>query len=158
MSAIICSKVNESKMKSLVKSGLDSIGYLVNATLIYSNDYLASIFHLISFPFLIMQVICFIISSKFRMNLLKKFTFPRKDFTFFLLRRVPIFRIPSTFLGSILIHSLEIMCPNNFPSSTLKCDFFGFSDLPNFLHFWKNFMRCSRCCSLKVEYKMMSSR
>jgi hypothetical protein len=48
---------------------------------------------------------------------------------------VPIFRIPSTLLGSILIPSLEIMCPNNFPYSIPKCDFFGFSDMSNFLHF-----------------------
>jgi hypothetical protein len=84
----VCSEVNEKRRKSFVKSGLASTGALVSTTLISSKDFLASRFHLISFPFLSMQVICFMISARFGMNLLKKFTFPRKDCTSFLLRGV----------------------------------------------------------------------
>jgi hypothetical protein len=157
-SIIVCYEVNENMMKSFVKSGLDSIGYLVSASLISSKYVLASRFHLILFPFLSMQVMFFMIYAKFEMNLLKKFTFPRKDCTYFLLRGVMIFKIPSTLLGSILIPYLEIMCPKKFPSSTLKCEFFGFSDMLNFLHFWKTLFRCSRCSLSEVEYTMMSSR
>jgi hypothetical protein len=125
---------------------LVNMGALVSATLLYSNNLLASGFHLISFPFLIMLVICFIISARFGMNLLKKFTFPRKDCTSFLLRGVLIFRIPSTLLGYIFIPSFEIMWPNSFPSFILKCDFFGFKDMSNFLPFWKTF-----CWALKMS-------
>ena len=95
---MVCSEAKENKIKSFAKSGLASTGALVSSTLIYSNDYLALGVHFISLPFLSIFVMCFIISAKFGMNLLRKFTFPRKDFTSFLLLGVPIFRIPSTLL------------------------------------------------------------
>ena len=117
---IVCYEENENRRKYFIKSGLDNIGYLVSATLISSKYFLASRFHLISFPFLSMQVMCFMISSKFGMNLLKKFTFPRKHCTMFLLHGVMIFKIPSTLLGSILIPSLEMIYTNIFHSSTAK--------------------------------------
>jgi hypothetical protein len=158
MAPIVCSEVNENKMKYFVKSGLANTRDLVSATLIYLNDFLDYRFHLISFHFLSMKVICFIILTRFVMNILKKFTFPRKDFTSFLLREVSIFKIPSTLLGSILIPYFEMMCPNKFSSYIPKCDFFGFNDMPNFLHLWKTFFRCPRCCSLESEYTIMSSR
>jgi hypothetical protein len=155
---MVCSKVNENKLNSFVKSRLANTGALVSAILMSSNYFLASRLHLISFPFLRIQVICFIISARFRKNLLKKLAFPRKDFTSFLLRGVLIFKIPSTLPGSIFMPSFEMMCPNSFPSCILKCDFFGFKDIPNFLHFWKTFFKCLRCCSLESEYTVMSSR
>jgi hypothetical protein len=155
---MVCSKVNENKMKSFMKSRLANTGDLVSTIIISSNDILASGFNLIFFPFMSMQVICFIISAKFGMNLLKKFTFPRKDYTSFLLRGVLILRIPSTLLGSIFIPFFEMMCPNSFPSCIPECDFFRFKDIPNFLHFWKTLFRCPRCCSSELEYIVMSSR
>ena len=49
MVTIMCFEANKNRMKSFVKFGLDSTGALVNATLISSNDFFSSKFHLISF-------------------------------------------------------------------------------------------------------------
>jgi hypothetical protein len=132
---MVCYEAKENNIKSFAKLGLASTRALVNATLISSKNFLASWVHFISLPFLSMLVICFMISAILGMNLLRNFTFPRKDCTYFLLLGVPIFRIPSNLLGSIFIPSFEIILPRNFPSSMPKLDFFGFNEMPNFLHF-----------------------
>jgi hypothetical protein len=105
MPAIVCSQEKENKIKYFAKFGWASTGALVNATLISSNEFLDLGIHFISSPFLRIFVIYFMISTILGMNLLKKFTFPRKDCTSFLLLGVSIFRIDSTLLGSIFIPS-----------------------------------------------------
>ena len=105
---MVCYEAKENKIKSFAKFGLDNTGGLVSTTLISSNDFLDSRVHFISLPFLSMFVMCFIISSKLGMNLLRKFTFPRKDYTSFLLLGVSIFRIPFTLLGPICMPCFEI--------------------------------------------------
>jgi hypothetical protein len=138
---MVCSKENKNKMNSFVKSELANTRDLVSAILMYSNDFLDLGFHLILIHFLSILVICFIISANFGMNLLKKFTFPRKECTSFLLHGVLILRIRSTLLGSIFIPYFDMIFPNSLPSCILKCDFFEFKDMSNFLHFWKTFFK-----------------
>jgi hypothetical protein len=147
MSTMVSSEAKENKIKSFVKFGLANTRSLVSATLISSNDFLDSGVHFISFHFLSIFMMCFIISAKLGMNLLRKFTFPRKDCTSFLVLGVSIFIISSTLRGYIFIPYFDMMFPNNFPSCIPKFDFFESNEMPNFLHFWKTFFRCSRCCS-----------
>jgi hypothetical protein len=158
MTTMVCSEVNENRMKSFLKCGFSNTGDLVSVILMSSNEFLSSRFHLISFPFLSIQVIFFIILTRFGMNLLKKFTFSRKDSTSFLLCGVLILKITSTLLQYIFIPYFEMMHPNSFPSCISKCDFFGFKDMLNFLHFWKTFFKCPRCCSSKSEYTVIFSK
>jgi hypothetical protein len=132
--AIMCYEAKENNMKFFSKLGLANTGALVNATLMSSKYFMALGIHFISFPFLSMLVICFMILSKLGINLLKKFTFPRKYCTYFLLLGMPIFKIPSTLLGSTFIPSFEIMWLDKFPSSMEKFHFLGFNEIPKFLH------------------------
>ena len=140
--ATMCSYEKDNIWKCLVQSGLIKTRASVNSFLIFKNEFLASRFHFISFSFLSMLLMHFMISKKFEINLLRKLTLPIKDCTSFFVLGMSIFSIASTLQGSIFIPSLEIICPSNFPSYKEKLYLFGFKDTPNFLHFWKT---CSKC-------------
>lgn len=50
-----------------------------------------------------------------------------------------MFKMASILVGSILIPSLDIMCPKGLPSSSPKSVFLGFKEIPKFLHLMKLF-------------------
>jgi len=74
------------------------------------------------------------ICAKFGTNLLTKFIFPRKDCMVFFELWSPIFAMASDLSGSIIIPFLETIKPKSFPSVIGKIDFFGFKEIPYFLH------------------------
>ena len=74
------------------------------------------------------------ICAKFGTNLLTKFIFPRKDCMAFFQPGSPIFAMASDIFGSIIIPYLETINTRSFPSVTAKNDFFGFKEIPYFLH------------------------
>ena len=76
---MICSEENENIMNYLEKLGPTNIGALDKAFLISVNDFLVSSDHLKLLSFFNILVICFTNSTKFVMNLLKKFTSSRND-------------------------------------------------------------------------------
>ena len=131
---------------------------LVNAFLISLKACFASWVHFISLSFFSIFVIFLIISAQFIINLLRKFTLPIKDCTFFLFLGNEILKIPSTLAGSILIPSFYMMCPSILPSSTTKCDFFRFRETPNFIHFKNILSRCYKCNSFDAEKTVISSK
>ena len=132
----MCSKENENMRNYLEKSGLASMGASVMALSMPSNDCLASGVHLISWSFPSMLVIYFTILSNSAMNILRKFNFPRNDWTSTLFHGSSILLISSTLFGSILMPSYEIIFPNNFPSFIEKNDFLGFREIQNFCISW----------------------
>ena len=142
--AMVFSKENEKIMNSLEKFGLTSTRDSIKAFLISAKVLLASTVHLIPLSFLTMLVMFFTTSTKFVINLLKKFTLPRNDCISFLFMGKSIFCMAATLVGSNLIPYLEITWLRSFPSSMVKLDFFGFNEMPNFLHFRKTCLRCSR--------------
>ena len=81
-------------------------------------------------------------STKFGINLRTKFIFPKKDCREAILWGVAIALMAWAHLGSNLIPYFDTICPNNFPSSIPKVDFFGFNDIPNFRHCSKTFFKC----------------
>ena len=89
-----------------MKSGLIRTGVLVKACLMESNDYLASTVHLRTKSFLRMLFSSLIISTKFDMNLLKKFILPKKAYNSLMFLGGLMFRIASILAGSIMIPSL----------------------------------------------------
>jgi hypothetical protein len=76
----------------------------------------------------------FMILAKFGTNLLMKLICPKKDCKDFLSLGKGIFLMDSILEGSIEMPSLEMICPNSFPVSTLKIDFFGLREMPYSLH------------------------
>ena len=74
-----CSEANKNMRKSLEKSGLESISASDMEFFMSSKDFLASGVHFIYLSFPNISVIYFTISAKETINLLRKFTFPRKD-------------------------------------------------------------------------------
>ena len=97
-----------------------------------SKDCLASTVHLRTQYFLSILFNFLIISAKLDMNLLKKLILPRKACNSFMFLGGLMLRISSILAGSILIPSLEIMCPSNLPSSNPNKGFLGFNEMPNF--------------------------
>jgi hypothetical protein len=75
---MVCFEAKENNIKSFAKSGLANIGALVNSTLVSSKDFLALGVHFISLLYLSMLVICFMISARLGMNLLRKLLSPEK--------------------------------------------------------------------------------
>ena len=88
---VVCSESNEKTRKSFVKSGLIKIGALVKACLIYVNESFPYVVHFMILYFFNIPVMSLTISAKLGMNLLRKFTFPKKDWISFLLLGKPIF-------------------------------------------------------------------
>lgn len=70
------------------------------------------------------------IPTKSRMKLMMKFIFPRNDCNFFSFDGIINFDIVYILLGSMDQPSLDITCPNNFPSF-IEIDLFGFNEIPN---------------------------
>jgi hypothetical protein len=65
-------------------------------------------------------------SDRLGMNLRRKFILLMKDCSYLRFLGCSNFCMASILLGSILIPSLEMMCPSSFPSSSLKRIFLGF--------------------------------
>jgi len=108
--------------------------------------------------FLSILVIHFMIYANTAMNILRKFTYPINDCTSILFQGRLIFWIASKCLGLILIHSLEMMCPSNFPSFIAKLDLLGLREMLIFLHFLNTYSRCAAWSSYDLENTMMSSK
>ena len=83
------------------------------AFLMDSKYLLAELVYFIFDPFLNMEVICFINSAKFGINLLTKFIFPRKDWISFFDLGIDKVYIVLTLSGSILTLATETTCPNS---------------------------------------------
>ena len=96
-----------------------------------------SLVHLTSSSFLSMLVLFFIISSKFRKNLMMKFIFPMKYCIYFLFLAKSINCVATTIFWSIGTHSLETMFPNNFPSCKEKCDFWDSRTIHISFIYWR---------------------
>ena len=123
---MVCSEENEKIVKSFLKSGLISTGVLFKAYLMDLNDCLASKFHLRTESFLSMLFSSLIISTKLDMKLLKKIILPRKACNSLIFLGGLMLIIASILARSIMIPSLEIMFPSNFPSSNPNKLFLGF--------------------------------
>jgi hypothetical protein len=55
---------------------------------------------------------------------------------------IGIYMMDFVLLGSTKTPSFEITCPSSFPSETTKMLFFGFKDMPYFIHLPKIYFRC----------------
>lgn len=106
---IVSSEENEKVRRYLEKFGLTSIGASIKAILIATNYFLVLLPHLISLSFLNMSFISLTILEKLGINILRKLTFPRKDYFLLFLGRL-IFWIASTLSGSIHIPFTITMC------------------------------------------------
>ena len=141
-----------------MKSGLIKTGACVSAHLTYSKDCLDLVSHFIFVSFFNMFLMFLRSLARLGMNLRRKFIFPIKDCNSLIFLGCSNFRMALILLGSILIPSLEIMCPSSLPSSNPKRLFLGFKEIPNFLHFSKTHLRCRKCSSSDWENTVMLSR
>ena len=91
------------------------------------------------------------------MNLLRKFIFPQNDCNSSMFLGWVMVKMASFLAGSIIIPSLDMICPKNFPSSRPKSVFLGFKEIPNFLHLINTLLRWSKCSLLDLEKIVMSS-
>jgi hypothetical protein len=123
----------------------------VSARLTCSKDYLDSESHFIFTSFFSIFVMFLSSSARLGMNLHKKFILLIKDCSYLRFLGCSNFCMASILLGSILIPSLEMMCPSSLPSFSPKRIFLGFKEIPNLLHFSKTRLRCHRCSSLDRE-------
>lgn len=145
-------------MNSLLKFGFLKTGAWVIANLIFWKASLPSLVQTKSTSFFNIRVIDLTMLEKSWINLLMKLIWPKKDCKAFLLDgRVRSF-IALTLFGSIAQPSFKITWPNNLPSSTIKIDFLGFSDMPYLLHLIKAYSRCYTCRFLSCEKIVISSR
>jgi hypothetical protein len=112
----------------------------VSARLTCSKDYLDSESHFIFTSFF--SIFVMFGSARLGMNLHRKFILSIKDCNSLMFLGCSNFCMASILLGSILIPSLDMMCPSSFPSSSLKRLFIGFKEIPNLLHFSKTRLRC----------------
>lgn len=154
---MVCSKAKEKITKSLLKSGLIRTGAFVKPSLMASKDCLASIFYLSVESILSMLFNSLISSARFEMDLLIKFVLPRNDCNSLMFLGWVMVKIASVLAGSILIPSLDMICPNNFPSSRPNIVFLGFKEIPNFLHLINTLPGCSRCSLSYLEKTALSS-
>ena len=99
----------------------------------------------------------FINSAKFGMNLLMKLIWPLKDWRAFRLWGKGTFLIASSLSGSTLTPYLEMMCPNNLPSSTPNIDLAGFKEIPYFWHLIKTCLRWLMWSDISFEKTVKSS-
>jgi hypothetical protein len=90
--------------------------------------------------------------AKLGMNILRKIIFPMKDCNYLMFLGWSNFWMAIILLGSILIPSLQIICPSSLPSSKPKRVFLGFNEIPNFLHFSNTRLRHCKCSSFDFEY------
>jgi hypothetical protein len=119
----------------------------VSAHLTCSKDCLDSKSHFIFTSFFSIFVMFLRSSARLGMNLRRKLILPMKDCSSLRFLGCSNFCMASILLGSILIPSLEMMCPSSFPSSSPKRLLLGFKEIPNLLHFSKTRLRCHRCSS-----------
>ena len=113
---MVCSEENENMMNSLEKLGLTNTRDSFKPFLIPIKDYLASIDNFKLLSFFNILVIYFTTSTKFVINLVKKFTLRRNDWISFLFMGRHIFYMATTLFGSILIPSSKVTWPRRFPS------------------------------------------
>jgi len=128
IAAIVCSKAKEKIIKSFWKLGLIRTEVLVRASLMASKDYFSSTVHLSAESFLNMLFSSLFNSAKFEMNLLRKLIFPKNGCNYLMFLGWVMVKIASILARSILIPSLDIICPNSFPSSRPKSVFLGFKE------------------------------
>lgn len=147
--AIVCSEVKEKIIKSFWKSRLIRTGVLVRDCLMASKNYLASTVHLSSESFLNILFCSLINSTKFEMNLLRKFIFPKNDCNSLMFLGWVMVNIASILAGSILIPSLDIISPKILPYSRPKSAFLGFKEISKFMHLTKTPLR-----DLDVHYQI----
>jgi hypothetical protein len=114
----------------------------VSAHLTSSKDCLDLESHFIFTSFFNIFVMFLRSSAIFGMNLCRKFILPIKDCSSLRFLGCSNFCMASILLGSILIPSLDMMCPSSLHSSSPKRIFLGFKEIPNLLHFSKNRLRC----------------
>ena len=138
---MVCSEAKENIMKSLSNIVLIRTGVCVKASLISSKDLLASCVHLIVKSFFNMLFNNLISSTKLEINLLRNFILPKKACSSLIFLVCFINKMASILVGSIQIPSLEIMLPNNFPSSNPNNFFLGFKEIPYFLHLVKTCLK-----------------
>lgn len=154
---MVCSEAKEKIIKCLLKSGLIRTGVLVKYSLIASKDCLATNVHLIVESFLSLLFNSLINSSRFEINLLRKLILPRNECSYLMFQGWEMVTMASILAGSILIPSLDMMCPNIFPSSRTKRVFLEFNEIPNSLHFINTLLRWSKCSLSDLEKTVMSS-
>lgn len=106
---------------------------MVKASLMASKDYLASTIHLSAESFLNMLFSSLINSTKFEMNLLRKFILPKNDCKSLMFLGWAMVKMASILERSILIPSLDIICPNSLPSSKPNSVFLGFKEISNYI-------------------------
>ena len=129
----------------------------MSAHLTCSKDCLDLVSHFIFTSFFSIFVMFLRSSARLGMNLHRKFILLIKDYSSLRFLRCSNFCMASILLGSILIPSLEMMCPSSLPSSNPKRIFLGFKEIPNLLHFSKTRLRCRRCSSSDWENTVTSS-
>jgi hypothetical protein len=135
-------KEKEKMMKSLKNFGLSKTCATIIASLIRLKENIPSLSHskqMSSFSNLLMGLT---ILTKFGTNLLINLIWPKKDCKDFLSLERGIFLMASTLAVSIVIPSLEMMCPSNLAFSTPKIDFLGLREMPYSLHLWKIVLKC----------------
>ena len=128
----MCSDWKEKMKKYLVKSGLITASVCVGACFTKSKDDFSYMVHLNPISLFNMFVMFFRSSTRFGMNLLKKFIFPIKYCSSLMFLGWLIFNIPSTLFGPILIPSSDMMWHKIFPSWRPNKFFLGFKDKPYF--------------------------
>ena len=98
------------------------------------------------------------ISARLEINLLKKIILPKNACNSLMFLGGWMFSMASILAGSILIPSLEIMCPNNLPSLSPKRLFLGFKDMPYLLHLMNTYLKWSKCSLSDLENTVISSK
>ena len=98
------------------------------------------------------------ICAKLGINLLTKLIFPKKDCIAFFESGRTIFSIVSTLSGSMIVPSLETMNPKSLPSGAAKTNFFGFKEMPYFLHLSKTCLQASKWSCLFLVKIVISSK
>ena len=146
------------KIEIFGKVRTDQDGACVSARLTCSKDYLDSVSHFIFTSFFNIFVMFMRSSARLGMNLRRKFILPIKDCNSLRFLGCSNFCMASILLGSILIPSLEMMCPSSLPSSNPKRLFLGFKEIPNLLHLSKTRLRCRSCLSSDQENTVTSSK
>jgi hypothetical protein len=156
--AMVCLNAKEKRYKSLVKSGLIKTWASVSARLTCSKDCLDLVSHFIFTSFFNIFVMFLRSSARLGMNLPRKIIFSIKDYNSLMFIGCSNFCMALILLGSILILSLDIMCPSSFPSSSLKRLFLGFKEIQNLMHFSETRLRCLKCSSSDWENTVTTSR
>ena len=121
------------------------MGTFAIASFTSSNALTTGLSHLKFYFSLKIFTIGFMVSTNSGTKFLRNLIWLKKDLIPLWLTRRHNYWIAFTLSKSILIPSLETVCPNSFPSVTTKIDFLGFNEMPCSLHFSSTFLKSFRC-------------